>query len=178
MFSGKTETTFPATSEQVRSPSQISAHLPFNYLNNPINTGNQKISSPAKSASISEISTQLQHQMQQHQNFGDRPGGMMIYYSPDAGCMSDSSNSKVPSETDRSRTEQYRNNSDSGVNSSEHVNNSSYFAKRPMSFMKALEMNDKLEPTSNNNTTQQNVSTYSNDDSRYSQYEMNYEISV
>jgi len=58
-----------------------------------------------------------------------------------------------------------------------------HFIKRPMSFMKALEMTDKIEKNDPNNQLSpqsrqfQRQSANSADD-RQSQYEMNYEISV
>ncbi|XP_053206770.1 palmitoyltransferase ZDHHC8-like [Panonychus citri] len=68
--------------------------------------------------------------------------------------------------------------SNSAANSSNNTTNQPHFAKRPISFVKALEMSNKLERVGA--STRPVVSPAKNvaDDSRQSQYEMNYEISV
>lgn len=115
---------------------------------------------------------------------------MVIYYSPDAGVMS---NSKYCSETE---LQKFNPSSASSIayRSAEkkHDFERAYesrgdklLAKRPMPFLKALEMSNKMEKSSLFNeqaggksaTTTLTTKTDTTDN-RQSQYEMNYEISV
>lgn len=187
---GKKETTF-AVSDNLSSPSQISANCgqQIHYYNEKPGMMNyynsQRPISPAKSTSISEITTQSQNRSVAGGGVptggvptgGGGPGGMVIYYSPDAGCMSETELQRLREQQHKQRT--------SGE-TPDH--NMTHFVKRPMSFMKALEMTDKIErtdsPLNQLSPRQQQIQRRNesqptnNDDNRQSQYEMNYEISV
>lgn len=98
-------------------------------------------------------------------------GGMVIYYSPDAGCIS---NSKFNSETE---LQKFKNipipmSHEIPALSSEFKYNDK-FLKRPVPFMKALEITNKIDQSKQSTLTKSE-----NSDNRKSQYEMNYEISV
>ncbi|RWS30432.1 uncharacterized protein B4U80_06927 [Leptotrombidium deliense] len=148
--------------------------------------------SPAKSTSIGEISTQTYSQ----QRCEGPVGGMVIYYSPDAGCsinteVDENLATKFASESELQRLRQHANDMN---NTPESKPTNPHFAKRPMSFMKALEMSDKIErhhshknqPDSsgiikNSRNAQIGVKTVNaveDTNARHSQYEMNYEIAV
>lgn len=120
-------------------------------------------------------------------------GGMLIYYSPDAGGGAYiSTNNKFNSETelqkyknsqflyideqppyDLSDPHTYHNN-----HQQSHHHHTHYY-KRPMPFQKALEISNKLEQQNKKqNSIKNNDNTNSNNNNRQSQYEMNYEISV
>jgi len=197
MKSGKKETTFAVSSDSPTSPSQISANSGqthyynekpgmLNYYNS------QRPISPAKSTSNSEISTQSQNRsVAPGGGPGGGPGGMVIYYSPDAGCMPETA--KFCSETELQRLREHQplhkqRNSGTPDHTLTQSTNATHFVKRPMSFMKALEMTDKIERADSLNNQlsprQQQIQrrndsqTTNGDENRQSQYEMNYEISV
>ena len=115
---------------------------------------------------------------------GGGPGGLVIYYSPDAGCITDST--KFCSETElqqigREVGAKQRMSCGTPDHSTGHSNAmNTHFVKRPMSFMKALEMTDKMDRNDHNNqlSPRQLQRPPNNEDNRQSQYEMNYEISV
>lgn len=119
-------------------------------------------------------------------------GGMLIYYSPDAGGGAYiSTNNKFNSETE---LQKYKNSQFlyideqppydlSDHHSYHHHNNHqqshnhhTHYYKRPMPFQKALEISNKLEQQNKKQNSTKNNDTSSNN--RQSQYEMNYEISV
>ncbi|XP_054153035.1 palmitoyltransferase ZDHHC8-like [Oppia nitens] len=119
---GKKETTFSVSSEKTQNQRQYQNQRPF---------------SPNNSDSFHQSHSRSM-------TTGPGGGGMVIYYSPDAGCLSE--------------TELERNQS---------------FLKRPMSFIKALEMTDKMDRNEHKERASSETTT-----DRQSQYEMNYEISV
>lgn len=103
---------------------------------------------------------------------------MVIYYSPDAGCASEP-------KTPESQLKEQLNQRNSGGDNSDHFVNTSHFTKRPMSFMKALEMADKLERFEGHSPSPKqrqpnllDTSSSVSNENRQSQYEVNYEISV
>lgn len=149
--------------------------------------------SPAKSSSEKEIPHQSSNFSSHSSNYplnNSQTGGLVIYYSPDAGNYIRNSKSdnivkftsekelqKLPrhhqfhqTSLDNSRIE------DDTIDSSD-AQSVSNFVKRPPSFTKALEMSSKLERTGSSSRSSQS-SPKSPDEARQSQYEMNYEISV
>jgi hypothetical protein len=191
---GKKETTFAVSSDNTSPPSQITANSGqthyynekpgiLNYYNS------QRPISPAKSTSNNEMSTQSQNRSIAP---GGGPGGMVIYYSPDAGCLPETAKYCSETELQRVREQQQQNKQRSSSGTPDHSfsssSNATHFVKRPMSFMKALEMTDKIErtdsPQNQLSPRQQQIQrrndsqSTNSDESRQSQYEMNYEISV
>lgn len=185
----------------------------FAYHNNKISA------SPSKSTSINEISTHFKRSpVKRHESQGPE-GGMVIYYSPDAGVIS---NSKYSSESELQKFSgsssacstpsghKYQQHQGQGQGQGQaaygeqrttmptpsHHGVLADFAydqsstrdkllmKRPMPFLKALEMSNKMEKSSlfaeqnKATTTTSTLTTKDAADNRQSQYEMNYEISV
>lgn len=139
-------------------------HGIFSYYNNKISA------SPAKSTSNNEISSHLKKSPLKRHDAQAPEGGMVIYYSPDAGCIS---NSKFNSESELQKFKNLSISSDyesSTSNKDFNFNLNDKMVKRPMPFVKALEITNKLD--------QSKQAKNENSDNRQSQYEMNYEISV
>ena len=109
---------------------------------------------------------------------GGGPGGLVIYYSPDAGCIADSAKFRSESELPQTGREAALKQRVSTTPDYKSAQSSSHPMKRPMSFMKALEMTDKLEHNIHSSPRQQRRQAANSEDNRQSQYEMNYEISV
>ncbi|RWS00289.1 putative palmitoyltransferase ZDHHC8-like protein [Dinothrombium tinctorium] len=168
-ISGKTETTFPVLSSPIENSHRMQQTLPYNCSNMNYNYSgihgahnmhhehyyhHSRPISPAKSTSIGEISTQTYSQQQQQRSDGP-PGGMVIYYSPDAGYQTSDQNvsTKFSSE---SELQKLRNYSNEAANTPEIKSGNIHFQKRPMSFMKALEMSEKLERLQNHNSNTKN----------------------
>jgi hypothetical protein len=187
--SGKTETTFPVTDSTTTPRNVQSGHQRF-YPTNPSSKINynpdqtpghdQQSHSNQTTTVANDTSLKGQSNSSQTKPFYNNPqaGGMVIYYSPDAGGYSrkfDTDNEKpslLKENADREANHLFDNDNDSEL--SETRSNKS-FIKRPMSFIKALEMSDKLEKQASN---RQPANTKGRDEARQSQYEMNYEISV
>ncbi|XP_046919064.2 zinc finger DHHC-type containing 8 [Dermatophagoides farinae] len=191
---GTKETTFIALS---------SNPMPLNHDSSNKSAGifphhhNNKISA-SKSTSINEISSHLMNKnspLKNDNHYGKTngpEGGMLIYYSPDAGYAVNSHNNhsnKFNSETELQNLSSSSKNGnflqyidedslDFGPNSScsDTTTISKNYFKRPMPFQKALEISNKIEHQ-NKNATGRNVESSVNNN-RQSQYEMNYEISV
>ncbi|KAJ6218459.1 hypothetical protein RDWZM_009616 [Blomia tropicalis] len=177
---GTTETTFIALSSSYAGNSaKMIPDRPgmFFYPNNKISA------SPSKSTSVNEISSHFKHSpIKRNEPQHGPEGGMVIYYSPDAGFIS---NSKYRSETELQKfagsTPSIANHeiavtsSDFGYDSRD---NCQIREKRPMPFLKALEMSNKMEKGNLFTNEQTKPLTTKETDNRQSQYEMNYEISV
>ena len=143
--------------------------------------------SPAKSSSVTEISAQSFSPCLKHQSLNNsQTGGLVIYYSPESYTKKSNSDSKFASETELQKLHtsldsssmpetdgsfDLNNTSNSG-NSSANAN--LHFAKRPISFIKALENIERAGASRPVTSPAKNHA----EDSRQSQYEMNYEISV
>lgn len=173
----------------------------FPYYNNKISA------SPLKSSSINELSSHLKKSpTRRQQNYGaggsHNDGGMVIFYSPDAGCIS-STSGKYNSETQLQR---YKSSSSptattvvtdynsggcgsvstttttaSGYNSELRFEQSNdNISRRPLPFLKALEMTNKIETSSGGGGGSKIVigKKDSSENVRQNQYEMSYEISV
>ncbi|KAF7487764.1 Palmitoyltransferase ZDHHC5 [Sarcoptes scabiei] len=176
MTNGTRETTFIAL--------PTSHSLPFNSHHTVNSTSpstnyhrhqNPKIST-SKSNSINEISN-ICRSPTMHAPSIQGPeggGGILIYYSPDAGGGGYVANcSKFNSETELQKYNktQYKYINDEPIDLSEK-----FTSKRPMKFQKALEISNKIEQA-NRQSIAARIEK-SNQSNRQSQYEMNYEISV
>lgn len=140
-----------------------------NYFNS------QRPLSPVNSTSNSEVFNQSHRSVTP----GGGSGGLVIYYSPDAGCISEAARFRSESELHTAiEGRQAREAAHRQRQTIASTHSGSHPMKRPMSFMKALEMTDKLEHNHHLSPRQQRRQTGNTEDNRQSQYEMNYEISV
>jgi len=176
---GTTETTFialsaPFTSLTPKSPANNDRPGIFSYYNNKISA------SPSKSTSITEISSHFKRSPGKKYESQGPEGGMVIYYSPDAGAMSNSkysSESELQKFTSSTPPSQHMH-PDKSVDNDFSYDSRDKILKRPMPFLKALEISNKMEKGSLFSDQAKSLTVKEADTNRQSQYEMNYEISV
>lgn len=146
----------------------------FSYYNNKISA------SPSKSTSINEISSHFKRSPAKKNESQGPEGGMVIYYSPDAGVISNSkysSESELQKFTSSTPTSQFQSDK-SAVEGDYGFDSRDKMLKRPMPFLKALEISNKMEKGSLFSESQTKSLAAKDTDNRQSQYEMNHEISV